>query len=140
MIDWAGQAETIVTRLKASVAELNTVLHIKDAETESNPAILPAAYVIMARTGFDDAGAGGFDARCTWQVLVRCKQMSGLTGALLVTDMVLESLAGFRVEAGTKPLVPVSAEYFREEMRPEPAYVLTFTTTADQLPSANINC
>jgi hypothetical protein len=140
MIDWAAHAETLVARLKAEVAELNTVLHIKDAETDSNPAVLPCAYVIMARTGFADSGAGGTDASCTWQVLVRCKQMAGATGALVVADRVLDVLTGFRLAVGNKPLVPVSAEFFREEMRPEPAYILTFTTAADQLPSANFNC
>lgn len=140
MIDWDDCADAIVSRLRENVADLETVLHIKDAETESNPARLPAAYVIMARTGWNESGFGFYDAVITWQVLVRCQRMAGDSGALALADLVLDTLAGYRPDIVCMPLVPVSCEFFREEMRPEPAYVLTFTTSAAQLQSENSTC
>lgn len=135
MIAWEDHADAIITRLKAAVPDLATVIHIKEAETESKPATLPAAYVVMAQTVFNDSANFRTSVTVTWQVLVRCKSMGGETGALTIADQVVDALAWYRITAGIDPLAPVSADFFREEMRPEPAYVLTFTTTTDQLPS-----
>lgn len=140
MIDWAGSAEAIVNRLRSDVAPLATVLHIQDADTEVNPATLPVAYVIAEKTQFNGAGGEMVDASVTWSVLVRCRKMTGATGALVVSRDVVRSLSGFQVAPGCAPLRPVSMQYFREEFRPEPAYLLTFETTVDQLPSSFTFC
>lgn len=135
MIAWENHADAIIARLKATVPDLATVLHVKEAETDSKPATMPAAYLVMAQTVFASSGNFRTSVMVTWQVLVRCKSMAGYTGALEIADQVVDALTGYRITAGIEPLAPVSAEFFREEMRPEPAYVLTFTTTTDQLPS-----
>lgn len=140
MIDWAEHAETMVARLRSDVPLLATVLHIQDAGTEDNPATLPVAYVIAEKTTFIGGGSESVDAVVTWGVLVRCKRMTDATGALRVAKEVVRSLSGYRLAIGWSPLRPISMQYFREEMRPEPAYLLTFETTADQLPSSFTTC
>jgi len=140
MIDWAGSADALVARLRDDAKPLATVLHIQDADTEQNPVTFPVAYVIAEKTKFSAGGNQLVDARITWAVLVRCKKMSGATGALVVARDVLRSLSGFNPGVGCTPLVPVAMQYFREEVRPEPAYLLTFETTADQLPSSFTSC
>lgn len=140
MIDWAAHADAIKARLEADVPPLAMVLHIQDAGTEEKPATLPVAYVIAEKTTFGPGGGETVDATVTWAVLVRCAKMTDTTGALRVAQDVVRSLSGYRLAVGLSPLRPVSMQYFREEMRPEPAYLLTFETTADQLPSSFTFC
>lgn len=140
MIDWDEHAGAIVARLKSEVGLLATVLHLQDAETENNPATLPAAYVVMAKTDFTPQGTSHNAATIKWQVLVRCKRMTGETGALLVSKQVIRQLSGFQIGAGMSPLDPVDIGFFREEMRPEPAYLITFVTTSDQIQNIFNNC
>lgn len=140
MIDWAAHAEAIKARLETDVPLLAMVLHIQDAGTEDKPATLPVAYVIAEKTTFGPGGGETVDATVAWAVLVRCAKMTGATGAMLVAQDVVRSLSGYRLASGLSPLRPVAMQYFREEMRPEPAYLLTFETTADQLPSSFTIC
>lgn len=140
MIDWAAHADAIKSRLESDVPVLAMVLHIQDAGTEDNPATLPVAYVITEKTTFGHGGGETVDATVTWAILVRCKKMTDTTGALRVAKEVVRSLSGYRLASGLSPLRPVTMQYFREEMRPEPAYLLTFETTADQLPSSFTTC
>lgn len=139
MIDWDEHAGALVARLKNEIGLLATVLHLQDAETESNPATLPAAYVVMAKTDFSDFGNGNDTGTTKWQVLVRCKRMTGETGALLIAKQVVQRLSGFQVGPGMSPLQPVDIGFFREEMRPEPAYLITFVATSDQIHNS-FNC
>ena len=134
MQDWDEQAEAIRTRLLTAVRELRDGLILQDAETESRPVTLPAVYVVMARAEFRSAGSGRTDAATTWQVLVRSKHMNGVTGALALADKCVDAIAGFEPGADCDPLTPVRCEYFGEATRTEPAYIITFTTMADQIP------
>ena len=94
----------------------------------------------MAETKYSDAGNLHLNAEVTWQVLIRCQRYLGQTGALMVASAAVEAIAGMVVGIGWSPLAPVSAKFFPEALRPEPAYVLTFTTAADQLPLLTITC
>jgi hypothetical protein len=131
---WDAHAEAIRQRLLTVVTPLKTCLLLQDAETTNNPASLPSAYVVMARASFSPAGGNRSDVATTWQVLVRSKHMDGVGGVLALVDDVLDALTGFQPAAGIGPLQPVQCEYFGEAMRPEPAYVITFTSSVDQIP------
>ena len=58
----------------------------------------------------------------------------GVTGALALADRCVDALTGFEPGADCDPLTPVRCEYFGEATRTEPAYIITFTTMADQIP------
>lgn len=141
MIDWEEHAESIRDKLLADVAAAGTVFLSGEVSDRKNPAVWPSLEIALGSVKTAPAGSGLLDQRIYWVVLVRSRSVFGATGTVTVAAAVEQSLAGFRLAAGLEPLLPVSNDPFEKSEEAEGwARLVTFTTTADQLPTEYTNC
>lgn len=141
MIDWAGHAESIKDKLQAEVIDAGTVFISGEVATRKNPSVLPSLEIALGSIKPTPAGSGLTDKKIYWVVLVRSKSIFGETGVATIAEAVESALNGFRLETGLNPLLPFGNDPFEEAEKGEGwARVVTFTTTADQLPSEYSNC
>lgn len=141
MIDWEKHADLIKEKLQAKVADAGTVFVSGEVASRKNPVAYPSLEVALGSIKPSPAGSGLLDRRIFWVVLVRSKSVFGETGVVTVAEAVERSLSGFRLENGFDPLTPVGNDPFEKAEESEGwARIVTFTTTADQLPSEYSNC
>ncbi len=110
MLQLCEQAEAILEKLKA-IQGLAQVEYLDSADDmDDRPSRMPAAALVLGQ-----AVPGGPEnmtttVKVTWVVFVKGKNLTGPSGLLAMTDLVLGALSGFQALAGTRPLAPAGVE------------------------------